>query len=162
MSEPQAEKPKIIVDEDWKAQVEAERETLRQQETKPDQPANPEQPARSDRTNTSEQQETAEPVQRDRQDERRALPPASFGTLVNMLAAQAIAALGQIPDPLDGKPVVRLELARHTIDTLDVLEQKTKGNLAPAEENLLENVLHELRMLYVHVQKLPPPPEAKS
>ena len=77
------------------------------------------------------------------------LPPASFTLLVATLATQATCALGQLPDPLSGKTEVRLELAKHVIDTLGVLEAKTKGNLTPDEEQVLESALHQLRMGYV-------------
>jgi hypothetical protein len=146
MSDEGQDKPKIIVDEDWKAQVESEREQLREQEA------------------GSEVKPDAKPKAKENvAAEARQLPPASFATLVSSLATQAIASLGQIPDPLEGKPVVRLDLARHTIDTLDVLEQKTKGNLTPEEAKMLSNLLHELRMIFVdvqrqHVQRQPPPP----
>ena len=69
------------------------------------------------------------------------------------LAEQAMAALGQIPDPLENKPVVRLELARHHIDTLGVLEEKTKGNLTDEEHEMLETVLHQLRMVFLNFEK---------
>jgi hypothetical protein len=77
------------------------------------------------------------------------LPPASFTLLVATLATQATSALGQLPDPLSGKTEVRLELAKHVIDTLGVLEAKTKGNLSPDEEQVLESALHQLRLAYV-------------
>ncbi len=81
------------------------------------------------------------------------LPPASFSTLVSLLASQAMAALGQLPDPATNQPTVRLGMAKHFIDSLEVLEQKTKGNLAEVEAGMLENMLYELRLLYVAVQK---------
>lgn len=81
------------------------------------------------------------------------LPPASFPTLVSLLASQAMAALGQLPDPATNQPVIRLGMAKHFIDSLDVLEQKTKGNLTEVEAGMLENMLYELRLLYVAKQK---------
>lgn len=58
-------------------------------------------------------------------------------------------ALGQAPNPLDGKTEVRLDLAKHAIDMLVIVEQKTKGNLVTEEAAILEAVLHQLRMAYV-------------
>jgi hypothetical protein len=81
------------------------------------------------------------------------LPAASFSTLVSLLATQAMAALGQLPDPQTNQPVVRLAMAKHFIDSLEVLQQKTKGNLADVESGMLENMLFELRMVFVTVQK---------
>lgn len=89
------------------------------------------------------------------------LPPASFTMLVATLATQATAALGQLPDPLSGKTEVRLELARHVIDTLGILEQKTRGNLTPDEHLTLEGALHQLRLAYVEAStKQAAPPDA--
>ena len=81
------------------------------------------------------------------------IPPASFSTLVTMLATQAMAALGQIPDPATKQPVVNLPLAKHFVDSLGVLEAKTKGNLSDLEAQMLESMLFELRLLYVAGEK---------
>ncbi|MGB8888207.1 MAG: DUF1844 domain-containing protein [Candidatus Korobacteraceae bacterium] len=56
--------------------------------------------------------------------------------------------------PQGAKPEVDLMGARQTIDTLALLQEKTKGNLTPAEENMLQNVLYELRMAYLEVTNL--------
>jgi Domain of unknown function (DUF1844) len=77
------------------------------------------------------------------------LPPPSFSLLVASLGSQAMVALGQVPNPLDGKTEVRLDLAKHAIEMLTILEQKTKGNLAADETAMLESVLHQLRMAFV-------------
>jgi hypothetical protein len=81
------------------------------------------------------------------------LPPASFSTLVTLLATQAMAALGRIPDPQANKSVVRLPMAKHFIDSIEVLQAKTKGNLTEVEAGMLDSMLFELRMLYVAAQK---------
>ncbi len=83
--------------------------------------------------------------------ERGPLPPPTFATLVNSLALNAVAALGLASDRSTGEGPVApdLPLARHTIDLLGVLEQKTVGNLSPDEARLLEQTLFELRMLFV-------------
>lgn len=78
-------------------------------------------------------------------------PPmqASFGMLITELAMQASFFMGEIPDPESEKPVEDLNRAKYLIDELGVIEEKTKGNLAPDEEKALKNVLFELRMKYV-------------
>jgi hypothetical protein len=81
------------------------------------------------------------------------LPQASFSTLVTMLATQAMAALGQIPGLGSEQPVVNAPLAKHFIDTLAVLEAKTKGNLSELEAQMLESMLYELRLLFVAAEK---------
>jgi len=77
------------------------------------------------------------------------LPPPSFSLLVATFASQAMVAFGKAPDPIDGKREVRLELARHAIDMLDILEQKTKGNLSADENAMLEGILHQLRLEFL-------------
>ena len=79
----------------------------------------------------------------------RRLPPASFATLVQTLATQAAIFMSEQPHPETGEPVQHLELAKHNIDLLRVLEEKTKGNLTGEESHLLEGVLYDLLMAYV-------------
>ena len=77
------------------------------------------------------------------------LPPPSFQLLVATFASRATVAFGHVANPIDGKKEVRLELARHAIDMLDILEQKTKGNLTDEEKAMIEGVLHQLRMAFM-------------
>jgi len=77
------------------------------------------------------------------------LPPVTFSTFILSLNTTALIHLGELPHPETNEKKVNLDLARHTIDTLDMLREKTKGNLTPDEERLLENVLYELRMRYI-------------
>ena len=63
-----------------------------------------------------------------------------------------MAAMGQLPDPITGKPEIRMKFAKHHIDMLAILQEKTQGNLSPQEEQMLEDSLHQLRMMYVTVQ----------
>ena len=79
------------------------------------------------------------------------LPPASFDFLVFSLRAQAEMQLGLMHFGEEEKPKPNLELARHTIDMLAVLQQKTKGNLSLEEQRSLENSLTELRFRFVQV-----------
>ena len=119
-----SEKPnesKLVVDEDWKAQVEKEREQLKQQ-------------TRNDRNE--------EPA-------GEKLPPASLQILVTTYATQALVSMGYIPDPMTKEPAVNRSLAKHFIDMLSVIEEKTKGNLNADESSLLTETLHQLRMAFV-------------
>jgi hypothetical protein len=79
----------------------------------------------------------------------QSLPPPSFSLLVATFASQATVAFGQYPNPIDGKTEVRLDLAKHAIDMLTMIEEKTQGNLTPDEAAMLEGVLHQLRLAYV-------------
>lgn len=78
-----------------------------------------------------------------------ALPAANFLEIINMLAMQAVIGLGgmKLPDGRDMPPDP--DLARHHIDLLAVLQDKTTGRLNDTEQRVLENALHELRMAYV-------------
>ena len=78
-----------------------------------------------------------------------ALPEMSFAALVLSLSAGAMLHLGETPEGASDAPDANLPLARQTIDILELLERKTRGNLEPDEERLLASVLHELRMKYV-------------
>ncbi|MBX6422117.1 DUF1844 domain-containing protein [Thermosulfurimonas sp. F29] len=77
------------------------------------------------------------------------LPPVTFSTFILSLNTAALIHLGELPNPETNEKSVNLELARHTIDTLDMLREKTRGNLTPDEERLLESILYELRIRYV-------------
>ncbi len=142
MSEPQPQKSKIIIDEDWKSQVQAEKEQLERQQAE----KGGHQEARAG--SASRGAGTAADV---------TFPPASLATLVSMLATQTMAALGQIPQVPGEQPELRLGEARHFIDTLDVLDQKTSGNRTPDETAMLSQLLHELRMAYVALSNRAPP-----
>jgi hypothetical protein len=80
---------------------------------------------------------------------------ANFATLVAELAMQASLFMGEIPDPETQEPIEDLNRAKYLIDELGVLEEKTKGNLTPQEEQVLKNMLFDLRMKYV--KKAPNP-----
>ena len=81
------------------------------------------------------------------------LPPPSFSFLVATQAAQISTLLGQVPNPVTGQTEVRLDMAKHFIDTLAILQEKTKGNLTAEEAQLLEAVLHQARLGYVEASK---------
>jgi hypothetical protein len=79
------------------------------------------------------------------------LPSVDFATFALSLGSSALYHMGLVPDPESGRPVAEpnLVLARQTIDTLEMLEAKTRGNLDEQESRLLESLLYELRMRYV-------------
>lgn len=120
----EGDKPKIIVDEDWKSQAEAEKQKL----------ADVEQSA---------------PTGGEAEKGPRALPPASFSVLVSSLVTQILFALGAIEDPQTKKRYLDLAMAKHNIDMLSVLEEKTSGNLTEQEKKMLDSALYEVRMAYV-------------
>ena len=119
------EKPKIIIDEDWKAKVQREREEAK----KAAQEANKAQP-------------TEEGVSGPPQE-------ASFALLITGLATQAMLALGALA-PQDAKEItVDIGQAKYLVDTLMMLRAKTQGNLTPEEEGTLARTLSDLQRVYV-------------
>ena len=133
--------PKILVDDDWKAQARAEKEKL---SAKP--AATPGAATASPGTAGSGASAGTSGGGR-----RGEMPPANFETLLSTIVTQALFAMGAIPDPQTGQPMLHLDLARHHIDMLTVLEHKTKGNLSDEESRALSSTLYELRSRYVQV-----------
>ena len=80
-------------------------------------------------------------------------PEPDFSFFLTTLALQASIALGQVPNPATQKTEKDLQQAQFLIDTLDMLREKTKGNLTQEENQLLESVLYELKMRYVENTK---------
>lgn len=122
------EQPKIIVDSDWKTSAQAEREKLAEQ------------------ADAAQQK----PGGRGSGD----MPPADFRTLVGSLGTQALMYMGGVADPETGRAIVALDYARHYIDLLGVLEEKTKGNLDEEEAKDIGEVLSELRNRFVQLTGL--------
>jgi Domain of unknown function (DUF1844) len=87
--------------------------------------------------------------------------PASFLSLIMSLASNAAANLGMMPHPVTGETGVDLLSAKHWIDVIGMLEEKTKGNLSEQEDQVLEGLLADLRMQFVSLQNSPTPPPAK-
>ena len=116
---------KIIVDEDWKGQVERER--------------------------AAEQAGAAKPaVSGDKPSPEVPLPPANLTYLVMMLSLEAFACLGLMPGKNE-KAVKNLPLAKHFIDLLEALQQKTEGNRTDDETRAFDDTLYQLRMAFVQV-----------
>ena len=132
------EEKKIIIDEDWKSQAQAEKEALEQQKKQQQELGNAPGAATE---GGSASPETAQ------------LPPATLTTLCTTLATQAMLSMGQLPNPLTGRAEIQLDYARHYIDTLEMLEKKTEGNRTPEEIAMMSQLLHELRLAYVEAQK---------
>jgi hypothetical protein len=128
---------KLIVDEDWKSQVQAEKAAAGEVAAATGQ--------------TSDQQGLHSPQDLD----DFPLPPASLELLVTTLATETLVSLGQIPHPATGQAHVHRSQAQYLIDTIDVLRQKTKGNLTPDEQQMFESILHQLRMVFVETGAAP-------
>ncbi len=80
------------------------------------------------------------------------LPALDFAGFVHSIAISVLHHLGLVAEPETGKPATPdLALARQNIDILEMLQAKTRGNLDPEEDHLLESLLYELRMRFVEV-----------
>ena len=129
---------RIIVDEDWKTKAQAEKEAIEKEATEKETPS-------------TQDAETSDASDTETDSPKHAYPPASFTSLISSLATQAAISL-QGMQAEDAAPVPPdLALAKHLIDTLEVLETKTKGNLDEQESAVLSQVLRELRMIFVEV-----------
>jgi uncharacterized protein DUF1844 len=131
-----SDEKKIIIDEDWKSQVEAERaEAAKAKTTETVTPA----------ATGTDSSETADPP----------MPPASFELLLTTLATEALVALGQVPHPVTGKTQVQRNQAKFLIDTVDLLRQKTAGNLTTSEQQVIDSLLHQMRLVFVATADVP-------
>ena len=77
------------------------------------------------------------------------LPEVNFSTFILSLSSSVLMHLGEIPDPISKEKKKDLSLAKHTIDVMGMLQEKTKGNLTDNEKKLMDGILYDLRMRYV-------------
>jgi len=82
-----------------------------------------------------------------------AAEPVNFSTFVLGLSTQALLHLGEIPNPATRTVETDLDAARQVIDILGMLAEKTRNNLEPGEQSLLESALYDLRMRYVELRR---------
>jgi Domain of unknown function (DUF1844) len=122
-----------------------------QKESAPPPSATPSEPSRPARAPRAPRRTGADPLD----------DPTSFLSLIMSLASNAAASLGMMPHPATGETGVDLQTAKHWIDVLGMLEEKTQGNLDEQEAQMLENLLADLRMQYVSFAQSPTPPPAK-
>jgi hypothetical protein len=129
-----ADDKKIIIDEDWKSRVEAEKAEAEKAKSAPAATATNE-----------DASDLADPP----------MPPASFEMLLTTLATEALVALGQVPHPVTGKTQVQRNQAKFFIDTVDILRQKTSGNLTTSEQQVIDSLLHQMRLVFVQTATAP-------
>ncbi len=129
-----SDEKKIIIDDDWKSQVAAEKEALKKDVEEP-------QPASEPAQDASASGEASPQM-----------PPATFEMLVTTLATEAMIAMGQFPNPANQELTVSPEQASYAIDMLAMLKEKTKGNLTTEEDTMITDMLHQLRMMFITVQ----------
>jgi hypothetical protein len=127
---------RIHVDSDWKKQAQAEKERLAKE-------------VEAAAAAKAAPKRSAAAAGFESGGRMQGLPPANFSILVQTLASQAAMFMSDQGDPETGQSMRNLDLAKHNIDLLRVLEEKTKGNLTDEERHLIETLLYELLMAYV-------------
>jgi len=144
---------KLHVDDGWKEQVQAEKERLDRKAEAAGTPG-ADQAGRPEAAGEPAGDARAAPRgEGAAQEEVPSMPPARFETLVRTLATQAMIFLSPERDSETGQAIQNLDLAKHSIDLLGVLEEKTRGNLSAAEKQLLDSVLYQTRMAYVQAAR---------
>ncbi|MBE9532099.1 MAG: DUF1844 domain-containing protein [Proteobacteria bacterium] len=76
------------------------------------------------------------------------MPPPDFSSFVFSISTTVLMDLGEIDHPIDNVKKVNLPMAKHSIDVLDMLKEKTKGNLTEQEGALIDNVVADLKLRY--------------
>lgn len=85
----------------------------------------------------------------DQNTEHAGMPEVTFSTFILSIGSSALVQLGEVPDPESGQMMENLLAAKHSIDILSMLQEKTKTCLDKDEEQLLDTLLYDLRMKYV-------------
>jgi len=83
------------------------------------------------------------------------LPEVDFANFIFSLIHSAMLAMGSLPDPTTGKTEKHFPMAKHVIDTIGMLQQKTQGNLTEEEQRLIDDSLYDLRLRYVEEKEKP-------
>jgi hypothetical protein len=125
-----SDKPSLQIDDDWKRQAQEEKRRLAEQQRAAEPKAAPAAAG-------------GKPAARD-------VPQADFASIVQTFMMQAMYCLGEYAGA-DGEPMVDLDMAKHYIDLIGVLETKSKGNLSSQEQGSIDSALYQLRSSYVSI-----------
>jgi hypothetical protein len=146
------EQPSLHIDTDWKKQAQEEKKRLAEKAQQEQQAKPVAGPAAVPLPGTPAAAGAPAPGARGSRGARgqRELPPPSIGTLAQSLMTQALYYLGDVAYQ-GGDPVANLDMAKHNIDTLTVLEEKTANNLTEEERHALDLALHAARSRFINV-----------
>jgi len=104
--------------------------------------------------------EAKEPEQQTKEEQKETestqappLPEVNFNSLIFSLSSSALLHMGEITDPQTGEKRIDLPMAKHSIDIISMLKDKTKGNLDNEEQQFIDNILTDLRLRYVKAVK---------
>ena len=104
---------------------------------------------KTEKTEPKAEQAKPQPEKAEAQRKRPPLPEVTFSTFILSLVSSALVNMGEAPDPGTGATSIDLVLAKHTIDMIAMIKEKTKGNLSDDEQAMIDSVLYDLRMRYV-------------
>ena len=104
--------------------------------------------------NKKEKKEKEKPKKKDQAEQKIIIPPLDFSSLVLPFFSQALVNLGLAEDSESGKPEKNLELVKRLIDLLDLMKDRTNGNLKIEEEQFLDSCLHQLKLSYMEKAKI--------
>ena len=141
--------PRELSAEEQAAQAPAQPEKAPSASTTAEAPASEARPSAAEAEAHLDQEPTPEEV-------AAARDPASFLNFLMSIASNAASALGMMEHPVTHERDVDLELGKHWIDVLGMLQKKTQGNLTPQEKQMLESLLADLRMQYVSLSNATP------
>ena len=130
----------LSVDDDWKRQAQEEKKRMAEQEKQQATVAAAPAPAATEQAAPAGGRKAA----------AGEIPTASFATIAQSMLTQTLYFLGDLAGR-GGQPMMNLDMAKYQIDQLTILEQKTKGNLMPEEQQFLDSALYEARNRFVAV-----------
>jgi hypothetical protein len=137
------EQPSLHIDTDWKKQAQEEKRKMAEQAAKTKEPAVPAASAPASGA------AVAVPAGGRRRASRE-LPPPGIAALIQSLMTQILYYLGDLPSA-GGQTIMDVDMAKHQLDTLSILEEKTKNNLTEEEKGLLDAALYETRSRFINV-----------
>ncbi len=144
---------RLSFDEDEPAKTKDETKASPEPEVKKEEPKEKKSLKEKIFGNKKSENKTAEKTKKEEKQDRDPLPEINLATFILSLSGSAMFHIGEIPNPETGKTEKNLPLAKQSIDIIEMLKEKTKGNLDSDEEKLLDNVLYDLRMKYVNALK---------
>lgn len=140
------DKPSLHIDSDWKKQAQEEKKRLAEQEAKNKPPVAPMGVVGGAATAAPARAAGAGRAPRGEGE----MPEAGFESLIQSIVTQVLYYLGEI-GARGMEPMINLDMAKHQLDTLGMLEEKTKGNLDEEEQFFLDQALYEARMRFISV-----------
>ncbi len=126
---------------------------MSEEEKKKKKKNSPEKTVDEDWKTSIQEEKEKDTVKQPAQETKQQIPEASFNLFISSLATQTLINLGEMASPFNKKKELDLNQAKFTLDTLQIIKDKTKGNLADDETKYLDTLLYDLRMRYIEKSK---------